>query len=99
MEKGKVNWLMLEKPDRLRTAHAQKIVNNPSNPQAARSRMDSQGMVCNYFQTGKCPHKSDHTTTGQLYNHICSHFVNLCKCFAHSLKDCRNKKENHAKNE
>ena len=35
MEEGKVNWLISEKLDRLRRAHAKKIMTNPSNPQAS----------------------------------------------------------------
>ena len=40
MEEGKVNWLMSQKLDRLRRAHAQKIMTNPSNSQAARGKLE-----------------------------------------------------------
>ena len=40
MEEGKVKWLMSEKLDRLRRAHAQKIVTNPSTSHPARGKMD-----------------------------------------------------------
>ena len=50
MEDGKFNWLMSEKLDRLRRAHAKKIMTNPSTSQTACGKVDSQGMVCRYFQ-------------------------------------------------
>ena len=99
MEEGKVNWSMSDKLDRLRRAHAQKIVTNPTTTRSSRGKMDTQGMVCKFFQTGKCIQKGDHTTNGQLYTHICAHCVTLGKRFPHALKDCRNKKENQSKNE
>ena len=99
MEEGKVNWSMSDKLDRLRRAHAQKIVTNPTTTRSSRGKMDTQGMVCKFFQTGKCIQKGDHTTNGQLYTHICAHCVTLGKRFPHALKDCRNKKENQLKNE
>ena len=77
MEEGKVKWLMSEKLDRLRRAHAQKIVTNPSTSHPARGNIDTQGMICKYFQTGKCIQKGDHTTNGQLYTHICAHCITL----------------------
>ena len=51
MEEGKFNRLMSEKLDRLRRAHAKKIMTNPSTSQTACGKVDSQGMVCRYFQT------------------------------------------------
>ena len=59
--------------------------------------MDNQGMICKYFHTGRCPHKTDLTNSGQLYNHICSHCVTLGKRFPQTLKDCCNRKENQSK--
>ena len=91
MEEGKVNWLMSDKLDRLRRAHAQKIVNGQSGSTQNKVKYDPQGVPCKYFQSGKCAHKNDHTTNGQLYRHICSFCHGLGKKFAHQLKDCRNK--------
>ena len=99
MGEGKVNWLMSEKLDRLRRAHAQKIVTNLSTSHPARGKMDTEVMICKYFQTGKFTQKGDHTTSGQLYTHICAHCVTLGKHFPHALKDCSNKKENQSNNE
>ena len=90
---------MSDKLDRLRRAHAQKVMTNPPNPQATKGKMDSQGVPCKFFQTDKCPHKSDHTTSGQLYKHICSFCASLGRRYAHPLKDCRNRKDNNSKNE
>ena len=98
MEEGKVNWLMTDKLDRLRRAHAQKIVNGQSGSSQSKVKSDSQGVPCKFFQSGKCAHKSDRTTNGQLYRHICSFCHSLGKKFAHQLKDCRNKRH-EAKNE
>ena len=86
MEEGKVNWLMSEKLDRLRRAHAKKIVTNSSTLHSPCGKVDTQGMICKYFQTGKCTQKGDHTTSGQLYTHICAHCVTLGKYFPHALK-------------
>ena len=93
MEEG--NWVKLlnsDKLDRLRRAHAQKVVNgNPSNGQNNKSKGESLGVPCKYFQSGKCSHKVDHTSNGQLYCHICSHCYSTGKCFSHPLKECRNR--------
>ena len=89
MEEGKVNWFMSEMLDRLRKAHVQKIVTNHSTSQAARGKMDTQDMIYKYFHTGKCTQKGDHTTSGQLYTHICAHCVTLGKHFPHALRDGR----------
>ena len=99
MVEGKVNWLSLDKLDRLRRAHAHKVMTNPPNPQSTRGKIDSQCVPCKFFQTGKCPHKSDHTTSGQFYKHICSFCASLGKRFAHPLKDFRNRKDQDSKNE
>ena len=99
MEEGKVNWLNADKLDRLRRAHAQKVVNNNSSTgQGSKSKNESQGVLCKYFQSGKCSHKTEHTTNGQLYKHLCSHCHSLGKKFSHALKDCRNKRQD-SKNE
>ena len=100
MEEGKVDWSMTEKIDRLRRAHAQKIVANPSTVQG-RKNGEMQGVPCRYFQTGKCTHKADHLTAGQLYKHICNFCNNSGKQLNHPLRDCRNakKKNESAKNE
>ena len=82
MEEGKVNWLNADKLDRLRRAHAQKVVNNNSSTgQGSKSKNESQGVLCKYFQSGKCSHKTEHTTNGQLYKHLCSHCHSLGKKF------------------
>ena len=100
MEEGKVDWSLTEKIDRLRRAHAQKIVANPSTVQG-RKNGEMQGVPCRYFQTGKCTHKADHVTAGQLYKHICNFCNNSGKQLNHPLRDCRNakKKNESAKNE
>ena len=74
-------------------AHAQKVMTSPSNPQSVGGKMDSLGMPCKYFQTGKCPNKNDHTTSGQLYRYICTYCITLGKRFTHPLKDCCNEKD------
>ena len=100
MEEGKVNWLSSDKLDRLRRAHAQKIVsNNANNSHTSKNKTEVQGVPCRFFQSAKCSHKTDHTTSGQLYRHICSHCFSIGKRFAHPLKDCRNKRQQDAKNE
>ena len=92
MEEGKVDWLSFEKLDRLRRAHSQKIVTNTaSNSQASENKTEAQGAPCRYYQSGKCNYKSYHTTSGQLYRHICSHCYSTGKIFVHPLKDCRTK--------
>ena len=100
MEEGKVDWSMTEKIDRLRRAHAQKIVANPSTVQG-RKTGEMQGVPCRYFQSGKCTHKADHVTAGQLYKHICNFCNSSGKQLNHPLRDCRNakKKNEIAKNE
>ena len=100
MEEGKVDWLSSKKLDRLRGAHAQKIVTNTgANSNSLKNRTEAQGVPCKFYQSAKCSHKNDHTTSGQLYRHICSHCFSLGKKFAHPLKDCRNKHQQDAKNE
>ena len=49
MEEGKVNWLMSEKLDRLRRAHAQKIVNGQSGRSQNNAKTESQGTPCKFF--------------------------------------------------
>ena len=93
MEEGKVNWLMSDKLDRLRRAHAQKIINGQVSGQQSKAKSDAQGVPCRFFQNAKCAHKTDHTTNGQLYRHICSFCHGQGKKFAHALKDCRNKRQ------
>ena len=78
MEEGKVNWAKTEKIDRIRRAHAQKVVNNTSK----KSTSELPGVPCNFFQNQKCPHKGDHHTAGQLYKHICSFCNTLGKRFS-----------------
>ena len=100
MEEGKVDWLNSEKLDRLRRAPAQKIVTNTaSSSQVSRNKAKVQGAVCKYYQSGKCSHKFNHTTSGQLYKHICSHCHASGKKFPHPSKDCRNKRQQDAKND
>ena len=89
MEEGKVNWAMTEKIDRIRRAHAQKVVNNSTK----KSNSEFPGVPCKFFQSQKCPHKGDHHTSGQWYRHICSFCNTLGKRFPHALKDCRNSKK------
>ena len=80
MEEGKVDWLSSEKLDRLRRAHAQKIVTNTgSNSNSSKNRTEAQGVPCKFYQSAKCSHKNDHTTSGQLYRHICSYCFSLGK--------------------
>ena len=100
MEEGKVDWSMTEKIDRLRQAHAQKIVVNPSISQCKKTG-ETQGVPCRYFQTGKCTHKADHVTAGQLYKHICNFCHANGKQLNHPSKDCRNsrKRNEPSKNE
>ena len=88
MEEGKVNWNMTEKIDRIRRAHAQKVINVASKKLNA----DSQGVPCKFFQSQKCPHKGDHHTGGQFYRHICSFCNTLGKRFPHPVKECINSK-------
>ena len=92
MEEGKVDWHMTEKIDRIRRAHAQKVVTNPSS-QGKKSQINGQGTPCKFFQTGKCSHTSDHVTNGHSYKHICSHCFGVGKPFPHPQKDCRNAKK------
>ena len=92
MEEGKVDWSMTEKIDRLRRAHAPKIVVNPSTSQGKKTG-ETQGVPCRYFQTGKCTHKADHVTAGQLYKHICNFCHGNGKQSNHPFKDCRNSKK------
>ena len=93
MEEGKANWLMSDKSDRLRRAHAQKIVTSQSMSSENKVKADSQGIPCRFFQAGKWSHKNNHTVNGQLYNHICSFCHSTGKTFSHPLKDCRNKRQ------
>ena len=88
MEESKVNWNMTEKIDRIRRAHAQKVINVPTK----KTNVDSQGVPCKFFQSPKCPHKGDHQTGGQFYRHICSFCNTLGKRFPHPVKKCRNSK-------
>ena len=89
MEEGKVNWANTEKIDRIRRAHAQKVVNNS----VKKPNSELSGVPCKFFQNQKCPHKGDHHTSGQWYRHICSFCNTLGKRFPHALKDCRNSKK------
>ena len=92
MEEGKVDWSMTEKIYRLRRAHAQKVVVNPPIAQGKKNG-EMQGVPCRYFQTGKCTHKTDHVTGGQLYKHICNFCNNSGKQLNHPFRDCRNAKK------
>ena len=74
------------------------VTNTASNPQASRNKAEVQGAVCKYYQSGKCSHKFNHTTSGQLYKHICSYCHASGKKFPHPSKDCRNKRQQDAKN-
>ena len=94
-----MNWLNSDKLDRLRRAHVQKVVNgNPANGQNNKSKGELLGIPCKCFQSGKCSHKVDHTSNGQLYHHICSHCHSAGKRFSHPLKKCRNKHQQEPKN-
>ena len=97
MEEGKVNWANTEKIDRIRRAHAQKVVNNS----VKKPNSELSGVPCKFFQNQKCPYKGDHHTSGQWYRHICSFCNTLGKRFPHALKDCRNSKKSNpdSKNE
>ena len=100
MELGKVNWLMPDKLDRLRRAHAQKVVDGSQiSAQTSKAKGESNRVPCKCFQTSKCTHKSDHTTNGQLYRHICSHYDGVGKRFSSPLKDYRIKHTKDQKNE
>ena len=44
MEEGKIKWLMSDKLDRLRRAHAQKIMTNPSTTHPSRGNMDTHDL-------------------------------------------------------
>ena len=100
MEEGKVNWLNSDKLDRLRRAHAQKVVNGiPLSGQKNKSKGELLGVPCKYFQSRKCSHKVVRTSNGQLSHHMCSHCHSAGKRFLHSLKECRNKRHQEPKNE
>ena len=86
MEEGKANWLMQDKLDHLRQAHAQKIVNGQSVSSQSKVKAESQGIPCKFFQSGKCLNKNDHTTNGQLHHHICSFCHGLGKNLPTHLK-------------
>ena len=59
MEEGKVDWLSSDKLDRLRRAHAQKVItNNTSIGQTSKNKSEAPGVMCKYFYTGKCSHKA-----------------------------------------
>ena len=49
MEEGKIEWHMTDKIDRLRKAHAQKVVSNPT-PFSKKKGTDSQGLPCKFYQ-------------------------------------------------
>ena len=72
MEEGKVEWHMTEKIDRIRRAHAQKVVSTSSS-HGKKAQSTMQGTPYKFFQMGKCSHTSDHITNGHSYKHICSH--------------------------
>ena len=99
MEEGKVNWNMTEKIDRIRRAHAQKVINVA--PKKANAEPQANAVPCKFFQSQKCPHKGDHHTGGHLYRHICSFCNTLGKRFPHPIKECRNSKRTNtdSKNE
>ena len=64
MEEGKLDWHMTSKLDRLRRAHAQKIMSGPSSSQNKIGQNDSKGVPCKFFQNGKCTQQNDHTSGG-----------------------------------
>ena len=100
MEEGKVDWLSADKLNRLRRAHVQNVlISNTSNAHSSKSRNETQGVLCKYFQSGKCSHKFDHTRNGRLYKHQCSHCHTLGKKISDACKDCQNKCQQYAKNE
>ena len=92
MEECKVNWHMTEKIDRIRRAHAQKVVTNASS-QGKKTQSNAQSTPCKFFQMGKCSHTSDHVTNGHSYKHICNYCFGVGKRFPHHQKDCRNAKK------
>ena len=51
MEEGKVNWNMTEKIDRIRRAHAQKVI----NVALKKSNADPQGVPYNFFSHKNVP--------------------------------------------
>ena len=94
MEQGKIDWHMTDKIDRLRKAHAPKIVSNTTTLSKKRAA-ETQGLPYKFYQNGKCSHKSDHTNNGQLYKHICSNCYSTDKRLVHTAKDCRISKRQH----
>ena len=91
MEEGKREWHMTDEIERLRKAHAQKVVSNPTTF-SKKKGTDSQGLPCKFYQNGKCSQKGDHTNNGQLYKHICSNCNSDGKRLVHPAIDCRNAK-------
>ena len=73
---------MADKIDRLRKAHTQKVVLNPT-PFSKKKGTDSQGLPCKFYQNGKCAQKIDYTNNRQPYKHICSNCNSVGKRLVH----------------
>ena len=74
IEEGKVDCLSFEKLTRPRRAHAQKLSQIIQIVKISqKTQLRSKGSHVKFFQSAKCSHKTDHTISGQLYRHICSH--------------------------
>ena len=95
MEDGKLSWDDTQNLDRIRRAHAQKVIGN-SNHGATGGKFGTAkdtGLICKFFQIGSCNHNRDHISGGRKYRHVCSNCHG-----SHPAKDCKNTKEKQAKN-
>ena len=100
MEEGKLDWHITSRLERLRKAHAPKLVSGPPSSYNKKGQNDNKDTPCRFLHNGKCTHQNDHTTGGQLYKHICSHCYGLGKRLPHPQKDCRaHKRSQDSKNE
>ena len=88
MEEGKVDWSETSKIDRIRRAHAQRVL-PPQNVSNSKPKSDLKTMVCHFYQRGTCQKDKDHETGQIFYKHVCATCFSTGKEYRHMAKDCR----------
>ena len=87
MEEGRVHWNQVDKIDRIRRVHAQRLSGPPAQYQAHK-QSSAKVTPCRYYNRGQCSHKTSHETNGANYLHVCSHCFTQGRTSTHPVKDC-----------
>ena len=93
MEEGKVAWGDINKIDRIRRAHAQKIQSGQVSGSGSKKNVKSRTPLPRRFdQKGICGQSQDHENVGQSYLHVCPVCFKNGKSYNHPSKDCKKPK-------